>query len=53
MLNLCTFRALHQRKMKRSSKAPVTGVPKLDNPRSGKDCKMHLSNIGKRKAVQQ
>uniref|UniRef100_G1M252 Uncharacterized protein n=1 Tax=Ailuropoda melanoleuca TaxID=9646 RepID=G1M252_AILME len=37
--------------MKRSSKAPVTGVPKLDNPRSGKDCKMHLSNIGKREAL--
>ncbi|KAF3812934.1 hypothetical protein GH733_019276 [Mirounga leonina] len=41
------------RNMKGSSKASVTGVPKSDNPCSGKDYKMHLSNIGKRKAVQQ
>ncbi|XP_077743993.1 uncharacterized protein CXorf58 homolog isoform X1 [Canis aureus] len=41
------------RKMKHSSKVSVSGVPKSDNPRSGKDYKMHLSNIGKRKAVQQ
>ncbi|XP_034853108.1 putative uncharacterized protein CXorf58 homolog isoform X2 [Mirounga leonina] len=54
-MSLNTTRKEHfiVRNMKGSSKASVTGVPKSDNPCSGKDYKMHLSNIGKRKAVQQ
>lgn len=56
MLNLCTFRVLLHRKMKRLkhfSKASVTDVPKPDKPGSGKDHKVHLPNTVKGKELQQ
>lgn len=53
MFNLCISEYFIVRKMSHSPKTSVTGVPKSDSPRLGKDHKVHWSNAIKTKGKQQ